>query len=60
MKATELSAREHAEAVLAGLEAALRVAAVTNAPAGVSDELRAIHRRLHQRGLGQERQRAFF
>lgn len=55
-----MTAQERAEKVLTQLEAALRVAQATGAPKDAVEELRAIHRRLHQAGLRQELQGSFF
>lgn len=55
-----MTAQERAERVLAQIEAALRVAQSTGAPKEAIEELRAIHRRLHQAGLRQELQGSFF
>ncbi len=55
-----LTAQDHAERVLAQIETALRIAEKVGAPAEVVDELRAIHRRLHQRGLRHDFQGSFF
>ncbi len=54
------TAQDQAERVLAQIEAALRIAEQVAAPAAVIEELRAIHRRLHQRGLRQDLQSSFF
>lgn len=54
------TAQERAEGVLAQIEVALRVAERVDAPRAVIDELRAIHRRLHQRGLRHDLQGSFF
>ncbi len=54
------TAQDQAERVLAQIEAALRIAEKVAAPAAVIDELRAIHRRLHQVGLRHDLQRSFF
>jgi hypothetical protein len=54
------TAQDHAERVLAQIEAALRIAEKVGAPAAVIDDLRAIHRRLHQHGLRHDLQRSFF
>lgn len=55
-----MTAQERAEKVLAQIEAALRVAKATGAPKDAVEELRAIHRRLHQAGLRQDLQGSFF
>ncbi|HEY8866255.1 MAG TPA: hypothetical protein VIM22_04925 [Solirubrobacteraceae bacterium] len=54
------TAQEQAERVLAQIEAALRIAEKVAAPATVIDDLRAIHRRLHQSGLRHDLQGSFF
>ncbi len=54
------TAQDQAERVLAQIEAALRIAEKVDAPAEVIEDLRAIHRRLHQRGLRQDLQSSFF
>lgn len=54
------TAQDQAERVLAQIEAALRLAEKVSAPAAVVDELRSIHRRLHQRGLRHDLQGSFF
>lgn len=58
--AEAVTAQEHAERVLAQIEAALRVAQKLGAPAELTEELRAIHRRLHRDGLRHELQGSFF
>ncbi|MGI8845358.1 MAG: hypothetical protein ACR2HC_04175, partial [Thermoleophilaceae bacterium] len=60
MAAGPPSAQDQAERVLAQIEAALRIAEKVEAPAAVVDELRAIHRRLHQSGLRHDLQGSFF
>lgn len=60
MATRELTAQEQAEGVLTQIEGALRVAASVEAPQKVTDELRAIHRRLHRQGLQHELQRSIF
>lgn len=60
MSVKELTAQEQAERVLAQIEAALRVAAAGGAAPGTIDELRAIHRRLHQQGLRTQLQGSIF
>lgn len=55
-----LTAQEHAEGVLAQIEAAIHIATTVRAPANIVDELRRIHRLLHQRGLSHNLQGSFF
>ena len=54
------TAQDLAERVLAQIEAALRIAEKEAAPPKVVDDLRAIHRRLHQIGLRHDLQGSFF
>lgn len=54
------TAQDHAERVLAQIEAAIRIAEKVGAPKDVVDELRAIHRQLHQNGLRHDLQGSFF
>lgn len=54
------TAQDLAEQVLAQVEAALRTAETVAAPPAVIDELRSIHRRLHQTGLRHDLQGSFF
>lgn len=54
------TAQEHAEGVLAQIESAIHIADLVRAPATVVDELRRIHRLLHQRGLSHNLQGSFF
>ena len=54
------TAQDQAERVLAQIEAALRIAEKVAAPPEVIDDLRAIHRRLHQNGLRHDLQSTFF
>ncbi len=60
MAAGASTAQDLAERVLAQIEAALRIAEKEAAPPKVVDELRAIHRRLHQIGLRHDLQGSFF
>lgn len=60
MAVRQLTAQDHAERVLAQIEAALRIAEKAAAPQTVTDDLRAIHRRLHRRGLRHDSQGSFF
>jgi hypothetical protein len=60
MATRALTAQDQAERVLAQIEAALRVAEKVEAPAAVVNDLRAIHRRLHQSGLRHDLQGSFF
>lgn len=60
MTTRELTAQEQAEGVLSQIEGALRVAKAVGAPTEIIEELRAIHRRLHQQGLQHELQRSIF
>ncbi len=54
------TAQDRAEVVLSQVEAALRIAKKVGAPPNVIEELRAIHLRLHQRGLRHNLQGSFF
>ncbi len=60
MAAGASTAQDLAERVLAQIEAALRIAEKEAAPPKVIDDLRAIHRRLHQAGLRHDLQGSFF
>jgi len=60
MAAGASTAQDLAERVLAQIEAALRIAEKEAAPPEVIDDLRAIHRRLHQAGLRHDLQGSFF
>jgi hypothetical protein len=54
------TAQDLAERVLAQIETALRIAEKEAAPPKVIDDLRAVHRRLHQIGLRHDLQGSFF
>lgn len=60
MTVREPTAQEQAERVLAQIEVALMVAADGEAAAETIEELRGIHRRLHQQGLRQQLQSSIF
>jgi hypothetical protein len=60
MATRALTAQDQAEQVLAQVEAAVRIAEKLGAPAKIIDDLRAIHRRLHQNGLRHDLQASFF
>jgi len=60
MATSAFTAQDLAERVLAQIEAALRIAEKEAAPPKVVDDLRAIHRRLHQIGLRHDLQGSFF
>jgi hypothetical protein len=60
MASRPATAQDQAERVLAQIEAALRIAENVGAPPTVVDELRSIHRRLHQGGLRHDLQGSFF